>query len=197
MVATLALTRPRGAKRRVRPCGLSQYVVCPVADNSLPWSLDGGLAGFVQTWIAVAGAILGTLVGSTTTYVFQRVAFHKEQQVRLRDLRRAAFLAFLTATHGHYESVLAARSVLNYDRAAGLAALESVSIVEGQSALDELRLIASGEPVTLAEKLWRQLRDPGFVHGRDGNAAAWKVDYWDARKEMISSAREYITKGLD
>jgi hypothetical protein len=142
-------------------------------------------------WLPVAGTLLGVIVGSTSTLLSQRMAFRRERAAKLTDLKREAVTRFLTEAHKHHRELHALHES-NSDPGSREAAIKRVSPIEAQVALDNVRFLIVGDPADKAESLWLHIRQPNFARGDAKGRIRWRRDYWQMRKDLVSSVRVHL-----
>ena len=148
----------------------------------------------MDTLVAVAGALLGTLVGSSITYFTQREAYRREATERYRTFTKESALGFLDKTQVAYESVVAAYASEQAALRPSLPLPQPPvnSWVQGQQAVEVLRLSCSDALILKAEAMWAHLRSNHIADGQAKSFAAvtdWKRGYWSKRKQFINQAR--------
>ncbi|RYE41087.1 MAG: hypothetical protein EOP24_38320 [Hyphomicrobiales bacterium] len=152
----------------------------------------------VETLIAVAGTLLGVVVGVVGSYFTQRTGHQRESQERLATVRRQIYVEFLTAVHDMYLPITAIHkahrdgSMTTTDAIRGL---QAVPAREAQAALENLRLVASDTVAAAGALLWERLRRDGRPLGNDldpNHFKQWRRLYWNDRRGLIDAARRDI-----
>lgn len=104
---------------------------------------------------------------------------------------------FLASVHDIYSAIADARRVrrLTDDDAAFRAAITAIDPSQGQSALEELRLVADEPLIAAAQALWGLVRGDEVAMGVDLESRTWvdwKGRYWDHRIAVVAAAREAV-----
>ncbi len=98
--------------------------------------------------LAVVGTLLGTVLGGVGTYLSQRSQHQRAAEERLTDLRRQAYVAWLSAVGRMYTQVQAAHR-RHWEEQTPLQELKrelkAMSAREAQDALELVRLLARDE----------------------------------------------------
>lgn len=142
-------------------------------------------------WVPIAGTLLGTVVGSTSTLLAQRLAFTRDRAAKVTDFQRDAVNRFLSEVHKHYRELYALHET-HPDPEGRERAIKQVSPVEAQVALDNIRLLVAAEPAEKAEALWLLVRHPNFARGDGKTRQRWRKEYWQLRKDLVASFRRFL-----
>jgi hypothetical protein len=147
--------------------------------------------------VAVAGTLLGALVGALSTYFTQAASYQRESSERQRDLRRKVYLEWLRLTHQLFAAVdQVVREHPESSTEAVVSALNRIPAEPGQVALENVRLVANEDVAEWAANMWAHLRRELVPQGqRPSNATwaeawrAWDVKYWSLRRAFVDAAR--------
>jgi hypothetical protein len=113
---------------------------------------------------------------------------------RTLDVKRSVFVQYLTSSQSIYNEIISIRREhrASPNEAEYKRRLKAIDAQPSQIALDEMRLVASGDSTSAAENLWAHLRgDPvpeGLANG-SREWAAWKAAYWDRRSLLVGQCR--------
>ncbi|MCM3515075.1 hypothetical protein [Nocardioides sp. P86] len=116
------------------------------------------------------------------------------------DRRQKAFSALLVTTHVLYDDI---RRLRQHRRERSLddeqyaAELRALSGIEGQTAVEELRLNATDGTASSAEALWQHLRSGGVPRGTavaSSEWVAWKEQYWILRLRLIEDCKRDLRR---
>lgn len=146
-------------------------------------------------WVGVVGTLGGVTVGWLGTLASQKLSYRREATERLAASRRVAYLAWLSKVHVMYEAI--AKIHRDASRGAGDPAdagrqLRDLSSADAQTALEDLRLVATDDLASAAAAIWRQLRREQVPIGQDmdpANWRRWRDDYWGLRRAFLDAAR--------
>lgn len=150
----------------------------------------------MDSLLAVAGTLLGTLLGGMGTYLSQRSQHQRAAEERLTDLRRQAYVAWLSAAGRMYTEVQSVHRH-HWEQQTQLQELrrelKAISAREAQDALELVRLLAKDEAVFKgAALLWAHLRRHEMTRGLAASReawAAWQDAYWQMHRAFVQAAR--------
>lgn len=148
-----------------------------------------------NAWIGVIGALAGVLAGWGGNMIAQRQAYARESTERLTDVRRRAYLEWLTSVHHLYDVLAASQRALRAGEADADEVARTVRNLptgETQVCLEELRFVAGDAVAARAADLWNHMRRQRVALGQDVSAAGWRTwreRYWGLRRAFIDAAR--------
>jgi hypothetical protein len=150
--------------------------------------------------IAVAGTLLGALIGALSSYYVQRASYLRESDERQKVFLRSVYLDFLREIYLFYRSVGDVYHEHKHSSDLRAAGAEFAAIPPGrvQSALEHLRLAADDEVAASAARLWAHFRKEPVPVGRDPSGQAWERwsdRFWMLRREVLEAAREELGLG--
>ncbi|ANS29387.1 putative membrane protein [Rhodococcus opacus] len=152
----------------------------------------------MESLIAVAGTLLGGLLGILGSYFTQRTGYRRESRERLAAVRRQLYVEFLISVHEMFAQVT---EVHQAHRARAISPVEASEILRkisprsSQAALENLRLVASDRVAAAAADLWARMRRDAQPLGSDlewQRFSKWRKNYWSARQFFIDAARRDI-----
>ncbi len=145
--------------------------------------------------LAVAGTLLGVILGTVGARLNYMSAFRREAGERLAASRRETYVEWLTELNGVYRAIWEPSSSFHRDRITGEElwhALHDVSPVAAQASLENVRLIATNPVAGVAAQLWAHARREAVPRGRDQSLEGWKSwqeTYWTLRRDFLDAAR--------
>lgn len=145
--------------------------------------------------VAVAGTLLGTVLGAVGTYITQWRTQKRELDERNRELRRERYVEYLTCVHQIFSEIRSLSMALRESRLSNvdyLTALHGVSTEPAQVALEHLRLVAGQDIAAAAAGLWTHMRSEAVPRGSDLTRDGWRGwyrDYWSLRRRFLNAAR--------
>lgn len=149
----------------------------------------------METILAVAGTLLGTLLGTVGAHLSHQSGFRHEATERLAITRRQAYIGFLTDVNDIYRQVQGLSRQFRQGQMSADAmveALRQVPSAAGQAALENVRLVATRDVAANAALLWAHLRRSAVAQGASRSTPdwrAWQDRYWELRRNFLDAAR--------
>jgi hypothetical protein len=146
-------------------------------------------------WVGVIGTLGGVTAGWLGTMASQRFSYRREATERLTAERRVTYLAWMSKVHVMYEAI----AMIHREATTGVVEpasaahqLREASSTDAQTALEDLRLLATDDLAAAAAAMWSHLRRDPVPLGHDLNPAHWRTwrdAYWELRREFLNAAR--------
>ncbi len=144
--------------------------------------------------VAVAGTLLGALIGALSTYYSQKASYRRESDERQKTVRRQVYVDWLREGHQFYRAIGAIwrKHRGATDLTAVAAELRVLAPEAAQVALEHLRLISGEEVAASAARLWAHLRRQPVPLGQDMSEQGWikwSDHYYRLRRAFMDAAR--------
>ncbi len=201
-------------------CGLPVLGSCMTGTPpTTPPTSPGGSSASSQALFTLLGAALTAAVSFVAVLVKHWLDSSSEKQKHVRELeklrlerearrndalleqQRKLFASFLLGTHAVYQALNRAREQRRRDQddEAYRQALKSITPVECQVSLEEMRLIGSQEVVAHAESLWRHVRGHGIAREQflGEGMGKWKDQYWELRSAFVHVCQSALGQNRD
>lgn len=151
-----------------------------------------------SAWVGVIGTLGGVAIGWVGNMASQSQAHRREADERLANSRRETYLRWLERVHFMFEEIAqvqrkVSRGTLSSSDASDQ--LRDVSSTDAQTALEDLRLIATDDLAAAAAAIWTHMRRHLVPIGRETNRGAWqswRSEYWVLRHAFLDAARAEI-----
>lgn len=146
-------------------------------------------------WVGVIGTLAGVVVGWIGTLVSQKLAHRRDVGERLAASRRVSYLAWLSKVHLMYEVIAGTHrdaSRGSVPLADASHRLRDLSATDAQTALEDLRLVATDDLAAAAAAVWGHMRRERVAIGQDMDPSHWRLwrdQYWSLRRAFLDAAR--------
>lgn len=148
-----------------------------------------------SSWVGVIGTLGGVVVGWLGNLASQSRAHRRESEERIAVSRRTTYLRWLEKVHLMFDSIASvqrqvSRGTLDAKEAGHL--LRDVSSTEAQTALEDLRLVATDDLASAAAALWTHMRRHRVPIGQEMSRSEWqkwRAGYWQLRHGFLDAAR--------